>query len=221
MNTNLDKANKRKRGRPTQERSLDKGLLLRTALSVFAEFGYEGTSVRVIADRLGIDDSLIFYHFKNKKNLWIESVSFISDMYEEGAKNTVKLCKDQSMIDLGKALTRHLIYFMASHGDLYKVLVHEITQKSERTDWVIDNIFKPLDERTRPVIAAYEKAGYTINMPIHNYLSYHLGILNYFFITENINKKLYGVDVFNKEEVERHADFAIELIYGSIFQKSS
>ncbi|MEL6674889.1 MAG: TetR/AcrR family transcriptional regulator [Bacteroidota bacterium] len=210
---------KRKRGRPSQKNTLDKELLLREALKVFAEFGFEGTSVKTIATRLQIDDSLIFYHYQTKQNLWHEAMRFITHDYEEKAKETVRLCKDQAPIDIGKMLTRQLIYYASENVELYKIMMHEMTQKSDRSDWIIDHILKPLDERIRPVLEAYKAEGYEVNMPMYNYISINFGILTTFFLMDNLSQRLYGVDVYAPEEIERHADTAIEIIYSSLFRR--
>jgi len=41
----------------------------RVALALFIEQGYEATSLRQIADRLGINKASLYYHFKNKEEI--------------------------------------------------------------------------------------------------------------------------------------------------------
>lgn len=40
-----------------------------TALSLFAKFGYRAVSIRDIGNQVGIKESSIYYHFKNKKDI--------------------------------------------------------------------------------------------------------------------------------------------------------
>jgi AcrR family transcriptional regulator len=40
-----------------------------TALSLFAEQGYEKTSLREIAERLGVTKAALYYHFKSKEDI--------------------------------------------------------------------------------------------------------------------------------------------------------
>lgn len=210
---------KRKRGRPSLKDTLDKERLLRESLKVFAAFGYDGARVKTIADQLQIDDSLIFYHYKTKQNLWHEAMRFIIGEYDQQAKATVRLCKDQEPIVIGKMISRQLVYFIAENVEVYKIMMHEMTQKSERSEWVIDYILKPLDEKIQPVLEAYKAKGYEVKIPINNYISFSFGILSTFFLMDNMSKRLYGVDVYDKAEIERHADFAIEVIYSAVFKK--
>ncbi len=60
---------------PTQ--LYDKEQILDTCLTVFARYGYEKTSVVMLAKEAGISRTLIFHHFKNKKNLYLEIIDRI------------------------------------------------------------------------------------------------------------------------------------------------
>jgi len=47
--------------------------LITAAGELFAEFGFEGVSTRMIADRAGVKLSAIHYHFNSKEKLYIET----------------------------------------------------------------------------------------------------------------------------------------------------
>jgi AcrR family transcriptional regulator len=44
--------------------------ILRAAERVFAAYGYEGASMKRIADEAGVAQALLHYHFQNKDNLY-------------------------------------------------------------------------------------------------------------------------------------------------------
>lgn len=46
--------------------------ILRTAMALFTTQGYDGTSLRQIADRLGFTKAALYYHFPAKEHLVIE-----------------------------------------------------------------------------------------------------------------------------------------------------
>src|ERR1700731_406022 len=61
----------RPRKRAEQQRSLEtRGAILDAAIAEFAERGFEGASIRSIADRLGLQHPLITYHYRSKDILW-------------------------------------------------------------------------------------------------------------------------------------------------------
>ena len=52
----------------------------RLALELFAQRGYDGTSLREIADRLGITKAAVYYHFKTKEDIL---ASLVNDFFAE------------------------------------------------------------------------------------------------------------------------------------------
>src|SRR3981189_2758486 len=61
----------RPRQRAEQQRSVEtRGAILDAAINEFAERGFEGASIRAIADRLGLQHPLITYHYRSKDILW-------------------------------------------------------------------------------------------------------------------------------------------------------
>src|SRR3954451_10890626 len=57
--------------RAEQQRSIEtRASILNAAIAEFAERGFEGASIRAIADRLGLQHPLITYHYRSKDILW-------------------------------------------------------------------------------------------------------------------------------------------------------
>lgn len=58
-------------GRRPGDPSVTKSEILSAAKSAFAEYGYEGATLRRIAADAGVDAALISHHFGNKENLFV------------------------------------------------------------------------------------------------------------------------------------------------------
>ena len=69
MNQNTQ-ASERPRGRPVDTKQQDlKTQILDTAEELFADNGYAATSIRRIANEVGVNPALVHYYFGNKKSL--------------------------------------------------------------------------------------------------------------------------------------------------------
>ena len=68
----VKKKEPQRRGRPSRSEGGVKarGRLLDAAEQLFAERGFYGVTTRQVASTAGVDDALIYYHFKNKSGLF-------------------------------------------------------------------------------------------------------------------------------------------------------
>jgi len=65
------------RGRP---RAFDKGKALDTALELFWRHGYEGTSISLLAERIGINVPSLYAAFGNKESLFLRAIERYSEL---------------------------------------------------------------------------------------------------------------------------------------------
>lgn len=63
--------------------------IIRVAEKLFAEKGYNGTSVDKIAKTAGINKGLIYYHFKDKKDIFVSIMKNIIDEIEQNVRFSV------------------------------------------------------------------------------------------------------------------------------------
>ena len=56
-------------GTPHSPRSDTRARIIEVSLELFSEHGYEQTSLREIADRLGVTKAALYYHFKTKDDI--------------------------------------------------------------------------------------------------------------------------------------------------------
>lgn len=68
------------RGRP---RSFDKAKALDTALKLFWQHGYEGTSVAMLAETIGVNVPSLYAAFGNKESLFLECIERYSELNGE------------------------------------------------------------------------------------------------------------------------------------------
>ncbi len=125
--------------------------IIKAAKKLFLQHGFAGVSMGQIRDLAGVTHSLLFYHFKNKENLWVE----------------VK----QSIIDNNKNIAIKL-----PSGDLkFRDFLHEVLKGSidfyrSNSDFVRMINWQRLESQENPIvgIGSTEIAKEFINL-LHNY----------------------------------------------------
>ena len=210
------KPKRRKRGRPTLEASIKQDEILAIALQCFAEWGFEGVSINQISKQANVNDSLLHYYFKTKENLWKKAVSLAYSKYIESAEMNRKLLKDLDLLSLAKAQTRHFIYFNGSNPGLYQVIMHEMSTKSKRSDWIIEEVLNPISEKFGILHSALIDKGFIKNIPLSHQTSILLGSCNTIFILKQQMSKHFGIDVADKQTIEEHADVVIKILFSGL-----
>jgi AcrR family transcriptional regulator len=59
-----------------------KARIIEVALECFGELGYEGTSMRLIAEKSGISKPAIYYYFPDKEKLFIGIVDYVGNKFD-------------------------------------------------------------------------------------------------------------------------------------------
>jgi TetR/AcrR family transcriptional regulator len=106
--------------------------LLEAAVDAFAAFGFEGASLRQIAQKAGVAFQLITYYFGSKEDLWIASVDYLFDIRVRAAKTTYSPVKD-----FEKQLREWLriaLHFSIQEPQLRQIMCQEYLAGSERYD---------------------------------------------------------------------------------------
>ena len=118
----------RPRAHPRQPGDLEpREQILDAAAALFAEHGYAGTSTRAIADRVGIRQASLYYHFAGKDELLLElletsvrpSLAYVSRLIEHEDRSAALYAL--ACIDVGTLLATPY-----NIGTLY--LAHEVGQ---------------------------------------------------------------------------------------------
>src|SRR5579862_4130557 len=87
------------------------------ALELFAEQGYEKTSLREIAERLGVTKAALYYHFKSKEDI----VHSLLDDYFGKVDALVAWGRRQPPDERGELLSRYLDIVIDGH-EVYRML---------------------------------------------------------------------------------------------------
>ena len=121
MNQNIQ-TSERPRGRPIVTRQQDlKTQILDTAEELFADNGYAATSIRRIADRVGVNPALVHYYFGNKKAL----LQQVMERSLEPLGHAIAALKNSPETS-PPAIARLLLSMIAEHPNIPCLMTREV-----------------------------------------------------------------------------------------------
>lgn len=94
--------------------------LLGTAVHVFAENGYHGTSMNDVADAAGVTKPVLYQHFSSKRELFVEVLTDVGDELRDTiAKATSDAAGPRQQVENG---LRAYFHFVEQRTDCFRVL---------------------------------------------------------------------------------------------------
>jgi AcrR family transcriptional regulator len=150
----------RPRKRAEQQRSLEtRGAILDAAIAEFAERGFEGASIRAIADRLGLQHPLITYHYRSKDILWRAAAEHAFAQIRAGWDTSVPENSDLPPLDRLREEYATLFRYTVAFPEFHRFMRQEAFTNTPRLKWVAKTVVAPLLERLIPQIVAAQRQG--------------------------------------------------------------
>ncbi len=131
---------------------LRKRQILDAAVHLFFEAGYEGASLRDLANRVGINKATIYHYFETKEEILFHIVTEEGQRLLEGVREVVQ--RGGRPLEVLEAMVRFQIGYMEDHVEQVKVLVEEkkslradLQRQSRATESAILELYKQVLER--------------------------------------------------------------------------
>ncbi|HEV2889553.1 MAG TPA: helix-turn-helix domain-containing protein [Frankiaceae bacterium] len=93
--------------------------ILRAALELFSSQGYDATSLRQIAERLGLTKAALYYHFPAKEHLVVELTRPFLEGFAEVVGEARAATREGSPIDGDDLIARYLDLVLEHHEVLH------------------------------------------------------------------------------------------------------
>jgi len=149
---------KRMRGRPRADEVLDSGAIVRAALTAFAQYGWEGTHLRQVAEAAGVDAALIARRFDGKMGLWCAIVDHVSARLSEA----LEAGGGEGAADAGQRLAtvvEHFVRLSLEMPDLGRFFIDQIARPGERRLYAIEKMWLVLREALLPLVEEARRRG--------------------------------------------------------------
>lgn len=188
--------------------------ILTAALDLFADRSFEGATTREIAQRAGVSQPSLNYHFRTKDDLWRAAVDQLFAELRATMGARLDGLRGVDRVTTAKLMIRDFITFSAAHPQLHRIITQESKGDGGRIDWLVDTHVRPLYEVTTDLFARLVEHGAVPDIPAP-FLYYILtGAGPTIFVLAPECRRLAGFDPLAPEAVETHADAVIELLFG-------
>ena len=115
-----------------RKRSGTKEKILKVSTTLFSELGYKGTSVRKIASAVGIRESAIYNHYKNKEEIFLEVAKGIFSSPISIDTNELKDLALRGKPFLSKFTMQYkVLTFDKTNENMFRLLMIELMQNRD------------------------------------------------------------------------------------------
>jgi AcrR family transcriptional regulator len=207
---------KRTVGRPPKSRPADAGThaaILGAARRVFARRGVDGTSVREVADAAGVNNAMIYYHFRDKTGLYravlSDSFTTLDRIWEHPIfqGNATVRQKIEKYIE-------EFIRFEHSNEDLRRILSIEFATCGRNCTWLANTFFSHGFEKLSTVLIKGMRSGELKKHDPAVALSCLIGMIVHSFIMQPVAELISGKKL--DLSIKRFGKFAADLFFDGL-----
>jgi len=189
--------------------------ILAAAIDLFSERSFEGASTRLIAERAGVQQPLLTYHFGNKAELWRTAVGQLFEVLARSVAERVAGLRGVADETVAKLVVADFVRFSAAHPQLHRIIMQECKSEGDRLGWLVEQHIRPLYEGAVALLEPLVAAGKVRDLPAAHLYYLLTGAAATIFVLAPECRLLTGVDPLDPSEVERHVDAVISMLFES------
>ncbi|MEM7016985.1 MAG: TetR family transcriptional regulator, partial [Pseudomonadota bacterium] len=171
-----------------------------------SESGFEGVSVRQIAERANVSHGLLTYHFKSKEMLWRAAADQLFGMAADWMEKAMSSCISEDPKDRQRQMIREMVYFNAEHPEMMRFMMEAGKEDDDRTRWLAETHIRPRYLMMTQIMRGISKA----DMP-HAFYSL-VSACGAIFCVPTECKFTTGINPQSKNAIKRHAEFLANLM---------
>ena len=199
-------------GEPAPAQEDGRTRILAAAIEVFSGSGFDGSSLRQIGVRAGVQHQLVVYHFKTKDALWRAAITtFFAQI--GGRREAWTAIRDaESPAAALRQLVKEFVVFTAERPQYHRIATFEGRTDSERLRWLIEEYVRPFYTLSVDLIAGAQAAG-AARAGDPGQLHYGMiGLVTTSFVFAQEYTTLTGLDPFAKDQVEAVVQLAWDFL---------
>ncbi len=199
----------------TQRSSADgtRERILAAALELFSERSFEGASTRLIAERAGVQQPLLAYHFGTKEDLWRTAVGQLFEQLAAVLEERVVGLRGVEDETVARLVVAEFVRFSAEHPQLHRIIMQECKSEGNRLTWLVERHVRPLYEGALALFEPLVASGKVRDLPPAHLYYLLTGAVATIFVLAPECRLLTGVDPADPAEVERHVEAVLSMVF--------
>ncbi len=188
--------------------------IIRAALAVFAQSGFEAASLRDIAADAASTHSLIRHHFGSKEGVWQAVVDHAVLQYTQSLEVHLKPMGDTQSsdpVETLRSVIRSMVLVSATHSEVAKLLMREGNEDGPRLNYLLERLLHS-QGRLIPLFLEVQQLGYLKQFDPPMFLMSLLVMGDGPLALPALVKAMTGHDVQSPAFLERHLTTVIETL---------
>jgi AcrR family transcriptional regulator len=189
--------------------------ILAAALGLFSERGFDGASTREIAERAGVTQPLLNYHFSSKDELWRIAVDGVFAALGRALNERARGLRGVDDLTTARLLVREFVSFSAHNPQLHRIITQECKVDTPRMDWLVERHIRPIYRTATELFARLAENGHVPAIAPEHLYYIVTGAGPTMFVLAPEARRLTGLEPTSEEVIEAHADAVCVLLFGN------
>lgn len=195
--------------------------VLRAALEVFADRGFDGAGTTEIARRAKVTQPLVHYHFATKDLLWQAAVEQLFGRLSALTDGAAADLVDLDPIARLKVMLRRYVRFSAANPEVARFFLREGVRPSPRLNWLVKHHARPLHDALEALLGDAQSAGLMKPLALDALGCLIIVAGSHPFTAPALVEAEHGLDLSDPAVVERYADVIVETLFHGITRAPS
>lgn len=187
------------------EYSEKKLIIIEAAEKLFASKGFNGTSVRDIAETAGVNLAMISYYFGSKEKLFESMFAYRSEFFKLQLESMVNNTEMEPMEKMYKLIDQYIVR-LTSQQCFHRIMVRE--QMMNNNEFITNQIHA-LKLRNQALIRqlineGQEKGVFKKDIDIPLMMMTMFGTVSHLVTTQHYYKEMNGLQSLTEEEFQEH-----------------
>ncbi|SDZ95803.1 MULTISPECIES: TetR/AcrR family transcriptional regulator [unclassified Mycobacterium] len=206
----------KRRGRPpASESPASVDAILAASLRVFAERGFDGTSIAAVNRELGVSHNLIHQRFGSKEDLWFATVDWAFGLVERGLAD-INPAPDTDLLGATRSTIVRFLELHAEHPEILRLVTVEGAVPSARLTYLWEAHIGPSIMRVLSPLKVLVDAGVLTEANIRSlhFLVAHGATAPFSLVP--LAEQMAPEDPRSTAAVREHAEFVADLVVAGL-----